>query len=282
MGQLVRNFCIAAVLLLVTDGAHPQERASRLDPDRVNFVMANFQFTLLHELAHAAIWDVKPPIIGPEESAADYLATVALLRPLESPHVGTEKWLEFAMTAADAFAILWQLGEKAGASSPYWDSHALSIQRFYSIACLIYGSDAARFAKVPELVQMPAQRAGSCEAEYTRAVEATDWLLSFAASKRDASAAALMSVRYEDPRTRTSQRLLAEIKSSTLVEWTLRRFHELVTLDKDATLVLRPCSVPEAAWIAEQRELVVCYELLDLYYVLSAEQHRDTVESLLQ
>ena len=91
-----------------------------------------------------------------------------------------------------------------------------------------------------------------------------------------------MSVRYEEPRTRTSQRLLAEIKSSTLVEWTLRRFHELVTLDEDATLVLRVCSVPEAAWIAEQRELVVCYELLDLYYVLSAEQHRDTVESLLQ
>ena len=91
-----------------------------------------------------------------------------------------------------------------------------------------------------------------------------------------------MSVRYETPRTRTSVHLVAEIKSRTLIEWTLQRFHELVTLDEDATLVLRTCSIPEAAWIAEQRELVVCYELLDLYYLLSAEQHRDTIESLLE
>ena len=75
MSQLVRNFCVVAALLLVAGAAQAQERASPLDPDRVDFVMGNFQFTLLHELAHAAIWDVKPPIIGPEESAADYLAT---------------------------------------------------------------------------------------------------------------------------------------------------------------------------------------------------------------
>ena len=244
--------------------------------------MGNLQFTLLHELAHVAIWDMHPPIIGPEEYAADYLATVFLLRPLEAPRVGTEKWVEFAMTAADAFGILWQLGEKRGASSPYWDSHALSIQRFYSIACLIYGSDPARFAKVPELIQMPAQRAGSCEAEYVRALEATDWLLSFAASKRADAAGGAMSVRYEKPRTRTSQHLVAEIKSRTLIDWTLQRFSELVTLNEDATLVLRSCSTTEAAWIAEQRELVVCYELLELYYLLSAEQRRDTIESLLE
>ena len=284
MSQFFRSLCIAAasLLLLVSGAAYPQERASPLDPDRVDFVMGNFQFTLLHELAHVAIWDMEPPIIGPEEYAADYLATVSLLRPLEAPRVGAEKWLEFAMTAADAFVILWQLAEKTGASSPYWDSHALSIQRFYSVACLVYGSDPARFAKVPELIQMPVQRAGSCEAEYTRALKSMDWLLSFAASKRDGSADATMSVRYETPRTRTSAHLVAEIKSRTLIEWTLLRFHELVTLDEDATLVLRSCSIPEAAWIAEQRELVVCYELLELYYLLSAEQHRDTIESLLE
>ena len=129
---------------------------------------------------------------------------------------------------------------------------------------------------------MPVQRAGSCEAEYARALEAMDWLLGFAASKRDGAAGATMSVRYEAPRTRTSVHLAAEIKSRGLIEWTLKRFHELIALDEDATLVLRACSTPEAAWIAEQRELVVCYELLDLYYLLSAEQHRDTIESLLE
>jgi hypothetical protein len=283
MRAAIRHFGIPAALLLLlaVGSATAQERGARLDRDRVDFVLGNFQFALLHELAHVAIFDMEPPIIGPEEYAADYLATVALLRPLAAPRGGAERWVEFAITTADAFAILWQLAERTGASSPYWDSHALSIQRFYSVACLIYGSDPARFASVPELIQMPAQRAASCQPEYTRAVNATDWLLSFAASRRDASVGASMAVRYEEPRTRTSQRLVAEIQASALVEWTLQRFHELVTLDDDATLVFRVCSEPEAAWIAEQRELVVCYELLELYYLLSAEQHRDAVDSLL-
>jgi hypothetical protein len=262
-------------LLPLAGETYGQKRASPLDPNRVDFVMGNLQFTLLHELAHVAIWDIQPPIIGAEEYAADYLATISLLRPLEAPDGGAKKWLRFALTAADSFAILWRLAERTGASSPYWDSHALSIQRFYSIACLIYGSDPARFTKLPELIEMPAGRAASCEAEYARAVAATDWLLSFAANDRSASAGAVISVRYETPRTRTSQRLAAEVGSSGLIEWTLGRFHELVALDESATLVLRPCSVPEAAWIAEQRELVVCYELLELYYILSAEQNRD-------
>ena len=281
MSQLVRNFCVVAALLLVTGAAQAQERASPLDPDRVDFVMGNFQFTLLHELAHAAIWDVKPPIIGPEETTADYLATISLLRPLESPRVGADEWLEFAMTAADAFAIFWQLGERAGASSAYWDSHALSIQRFYSIACLIYGSDSARFAKVPELIQMPVQRR-QLPSRICARTRGDGLAIGFAASKRAGAAGATMSVRYEAPRTRTSVHLMAEIKSRTLIKWTLQRFHELIALDEDATLVLRACTTPEAAWLAEQRELVVCYELLDLYYLLSAEQHRDTIESLLE
>jgi hypothetical protein len=279
-----RYYRVGVGILLALSGAaaQPQERASPLDQERVDFVMGNFQFTLLHELAHVAISELEPPIIGPEEYAADYLATIFLLRPLQTPRVGSEKWLKFAMTAADSFVILWQAAEKAGATSPYWDTHALSIQRFYSIACLIYGSDPERFAKVPDLIQMPVQRAASCEAEYARALKATDWLLSFAASRRDRSKHVGMSVRYEAPRTRTGEHLAAEIKSRGLIEWTLGRFDQLVALDKPATVVLRPCPVPEAAWVAERRELIVCYELLDLYYLLSAEQHRDAIESLLK
>ncbi len=284
MGNATRYGCSAVgiVLALIGSAAHSDERASPLDPERVTFVMGNFQFALLHELAHVAIGDLEPPIIGPEEYAADYLATVFLLRPLQTPSIGAEKWRKFAMTAADAFATLWQISEDSGARSPYWDTHALSIQRFYSIACLIYGSNPQRFAKIPDLIQMPVQRASSCEVEYARALKSTDWLLSFAASHRNPAANVGMSVRYERPRTRTDEYLLAEIKSSGLVEWTLERFGQLIPLDKEATLVLRSCSIPEAAWVADQRELVVCYELLNLYYLLSADRDPEAIGSLLE
>jgi hypothetical protein len=79
------------LLAPLAGAAYGQERASTLDRDRVDFVMGNLQFTLLHELAHVAIWDIQPPIIGPEEYAADYLATISLLRPLETPDGGAMK-----------------------------------------------------------------------------------------------------------------------------------------------------------------------------------------------
>ena len=269
--------------LLATAAGHGQERrASPLDPARVEFVMGNLQFTLRHELAHVAIWDMKIPIIGPEEQAADYLAVLTLLRPIVERPQATETWLRFALTTADAFVILWQAAEEAGAAAPYWDSHGLSIQRYYGITCLIYGSDRQRFASLPALAQMPAQQSANCEAEYARASESLDWLVAFASDARRGSKKPSMSVEYEPVKTRTSEHLVAELRSRELIEWTVERFGELVALSDDAKVVLRSCSIPEAAWVAESRELIICYELLDLYYLLSAEQHRDEIEALIR
>ncbi len=171
--------------------------------------------------------------------------------------------------------ILWQAAEEAGAAAPYWESHGLSIQRYYGITCLIYGSDRQRFASLPALAQMPVQQSANCEAEYARASESLDWLVAFASDARRGSRKPSMSVEYEPVKTRTSEHLVAELRSRELIEWTVARFGELVALSDDAKVVLRSCSIPEAAWVAESRELVICYELLDLYYLLSAEQHRE-------
>src|SRR5262245_44648485 len=102
MRRFGRTFLAVAGLLVVGSAAEARKPAPPSEAERVEFVMANFQFTLLHELSHVAIWDVQPPIIGPEEYAADYLATISLLRPLEAPAVGADKWVEFALKAADA------------------------------------------------------------------------------------------------------------------------------------------------------------------------------------
>jgi hypothetical protein len=268
--------------LLAADGSHGQERrAARLDPSRVEFVMGNIQFSLRHELAHVAIWDMKIPIIGPEEQAADYLAVLSLLRPLAERPEEPDTWVRYAFTTADAFAILWQTAEKVGATAPYWDSHGLSIQRFYGIACLIYGSDPQRFATIPALARIPPRQSANCEAEYARASESLDWLVAFSQEARRDSPQVSISVRYEPAKTRVSERLLAEMRSRGLIEWTVERFGELVALRDDVQVVLRPCSAPEAAWDAESRELVICYELFDLYYVLSADEHRAEIDALI-
>jgi hypothetical protein len=279
---LIGASLLAALAALPPASSHGQDQVSPLDPARVEFVMGNIQFTLRHELAHVAIWDMKVPIIGPEEQAADYLAVLSLLRPLARRPQSTDTWLRSALTTADAFVILWQAAERAGATAVYWDSHGLSIQRFYGIACLIYGSDRQRFASLPTLAEMPEQQSANCEAEYARASQSLDWLVGFARDARRKSRTASMSVEYQPAKTRTSEHLVAEMRSRELIEGTVQRFGELVALSDDAKVVLRSCSIPEAAWIAERRELVICSELLDLYYLLSADQHSDEIDALIR
>jgi Putative metallopeptidase len=46
----------------------------------VEFAVGNVEFLALHEIAHLLIAEKDIPILGPEENAADYIATLALLR----------------------------------------------------------------------------------------------------------------------------------------------------------------------------------------------------------
>lgn len=278
----LRGLGLAALLTTFVVGAtSAQQRVSPLDPARVHFVLGNVQFALLHELAHLVIGELDIPIIGPEEQAADYLATMSLLRPMEEPPVGRERWLEFALTTADAFVILWQLGESTGAAFPYWDSHALSIQRFYTIGCLLYGSSPERFAAVPALIDLPPERAESCRAEYARAARSIDWLVTTFGRRPSDPQPGEITVVFEEPISRISEYLVREIEAVGLVEWTLQRLKQLIILGQDAQLVIRSCSIPEAAWVPEERELVFCYELLDLYYALSRDWEHHELRSLL-
>ena len=43
------------------------------------FVLANLEFTLLHEFGHALIDDLQLPVFGMEEDAADRIAIIAML-----------------------------------------------------------------------------------------------------------------------------------------------------------------------------------------------------------
>src|SRR5512138_2136407 len=54
------------------------------------FVVANAQFVLMHELAHLVIDEKQVPILGPEEMAADYIAAMLLIRPRTVPPEGPD------------------------------------------------------------------------------------------------------------------------------------------------------------------------------------------------
>ena len=267
-------FIAVSAIALMYGTTLSAQRTMNLDADNVDFVLGNFEFALLHELAHVAIRDLEIPIVGPEEQAADYVAAMSLISPLQIPPVGDENWLGYAMNAANAFVILWQIAEEAEAILPFWDSHGLSIQRFYSVTCLLYGSDPERFSDLPEAIAMPEQRAEGCPDEYSRTRKSIDWLREYANAENQNAQPAAITLRFEEPRTRISQLLTEAIRDRGLAEWTLRRFAELITVREEIQVVFRQCGMPEAAWQPDRRELVICFELLDFYYALSPMQAR--------
>lgn len=270
--------CLAACLAAAP--ASGQDAVSGPRPDAAEFVMSNAQFVLLHELAHLVIDEKNVPVLGPEELAADYIAAMMLIRPRRTPPQRAEALLTVAAHTAEGFALAWRQREQLGQAVPYWDTHALTAQRFSTLACLLYGSDPERFAHLPQLVEMPAQRARGCREEYERAAYAIDWLIdTYGRAEADPPGAPL-EVRIEPPPTLTSQRLLEAIQKQGFIDRTVAVFSDLVTLDEPATFVMRRCGEPQAAWIPATRELVFCYELLDAYALMSGVRTGAVGESL--
>jgi hypothetical protein len=135
-------------------------------------------FVFQHELGHALVHLLELPITGKEEDAVDDLATLILLHEWEGGD-------DSALNAAEAFYMLGEEEEAAGdaaaegavESLPYYDEHSLGKQRYYQIACIVYGSDPEKFADLVGNEGLPEARAVRCPGEYEQKANSWDRLL---------------------------------------------------------------------------------------------------------
>jgi hypothetical protein len=109
-------------------------------------------FVLLHEMGHGLLGELEIGVTGGEEDAVDDLATLMLLDAKQPA------W------AVDGAASMAMLG--AGAKPKFFGEHSLGEQRFFNIACIVYGSDPARFVGLVTQGVLPQQRAVRCGKEY--------------------------------------------------------------------------------------------------------------------
>jgi hypothetical protein len=152
------KIALLIVCLALPIAAHAQGESVDEETELSMFVLGNVEFLILHELAHMLIGEKEIPIIGSEENAADYIAATFLIRAsgLDSDEQALLR--QFLVSAADAFSISWDIGTEYGADIPYWDSHGLSIQRFYGIVCLLYGSDPEEYGDLVVKAKLPEAR----------------------------------------------------------------------------------------------------------------------------
>lgn len=112
-------------------------------------------FTLFHELGHALIDVLELPITGREEDAADEFAAIMLLWS-EQEEAALSGAQQFSVDAAE-----WE-------AAPYWGEHGTDMQRYYNIACYVYGSDSDRWSHLITNETLPQERADLCEEDYWR------------------------------------------------------------------------------------------------------------------
>ena len=123
----------------------------------------------LHESAHALYDQLRIPIIGRQEEAADVLAAVVIL------HMRSRSARETVQ------GITWMYAQEAKAEhvgrKKLADVHLLAEQRYYNWMCLAYGARPSLFADLVRDNVLTAERAETCQDEYRRSAYAVTKLM---------------------------------------------------------------------------------------------------------
>jgi len=127
------------------------------------------EHTLYHEVGHALIDRFRLPATGREEDAVDTLAALMIIALYENG-------ADIAANAAILFGLESEDRTEIDEDS-LMGEHSLDAQRYYAIACLIYGSDPAANADIAEDLEMSEERADLCVIDFERQREAWRRLL---------------------------------------------------------------------------------------------------------
>lgn len=260
---------VTSVLVCLAFPGHAnQSTANQLTPEQREeadlFVLGNTVFILYHELGHALIDQLGLPVLGHEEDAADNLASIMMIPEQADPMMD-----ELIIAAADGWYLgnIWQ--REAGNTEPaWWGEHALDMQRFYSVVCLMYGSDPAGFSDLAESVSLPSDRRSTCPNDYAQARAGWTRLLAPHMNPVESRSArdSRISLEFEapDPAHGYVSSLLHE---SGLINAIARDIGTSFKLPGDLTVRFRNCggNLANAFYDKAGPAVTLCYELVSFY-----------------
>lgn len=133
-------------------------------------VIASLIFTFFHELGHAAIDVFDLPLTGNEEDAADRFATLILV----SGNGSDDDEVDLADSAIGSFDL--DTAESLE-DLAFSDEHPVDEQRWYTMACLMVGSNPEKYEYLVGGTGLPEDRAAACPAEWAKISKSWQTLL---------------------------------------------------------------------------------------------------------
>ena len=133
--------------------------------DTLIFALGNVLYVVFHEMGHAVISEMKLPVVGREEDAADSFAIVTGLKMMTNV---SERTL---IEAGKGWFFSELSDRKSGYMAAFYERHGMNLQRAYQIVCFMVGANPDKFAKLAETTKLPASRQQTCKHDYA----ATAW-----------------------------------------------------------------------------------------------------------
>jgi hypothetical protein len=221
--------------------------------DRLEFVVGNTLFALLHEMGHVAIDEMKLPVLGREEVEADAFATLRLLR------IGSDFSQRVLAESAKNWFLAARRDQETGAELVYYGEHSLSEQRAFQVVCLMVGSDPTKFKSLADKAQMPPERQETCRKDYGKI--SRSWDAALAPHRRAADQPQTrIYVVYSDAPEKLAG-FGRGFRTVRILETVAQRAAADFAWPAPFTMEMRSCGRPDAAWSEENRTLRICYEL---------------------
>jgi len=225
------------------------------------FAANNSLFVLYHEVGHLLIDQLKLPVLGREEDAADNMATWTLLNQ-DTP--------EAHQALADA-AYGWRLsGIAYGANlddSDYYAAHSLDRQRAFQIVCLMVGSDDRSFRAIATEYAIDRDRQDTCFWDYELINRSMRSLLSNHVARKARPPEVRItyhdvSGRLRDAANAFRQSGIFERVAAEVERYPLRRRVEFNA---------KRCGEANAFYDPDTVEIIFCYELMEDFVSLAAK-----------
>lgn len=261
MGDMLgRIFAAIAVLAGMAAPGQAQDLTNAQRDAAIAFTINNTRHVLLHEIGHLFVDQLDLPVLGKEEDAVDMMATVIMLR-----EGGAENFTALADTVDGWLYSETTRPSRGYVNSDFYGAHSLDIQRSFTIACLMVGSDYETHTRYATRISLPIDRQKSCEEDYR--IASKGWAAVLAPHTRKDAFGARISVLYRSHQG-TYRDIAGILRDNEVLEKAADWLSKNYVLPNPVRLTAEVCGEVNAFYVPDEREVILCYEWADFFYDL--------------